>query len=185
MRAVILDGPQQFTVREVETPQADGNKVLIKINRVGICGSDLHMWRAGELKGLIMGHEFCGTVIDPGALKGSLKTGDRVTAFPMNPCGTCSACKMGMINMCETGMANIMGAGFPGAYGEYFAARPDMVKRLPDSRIRGLFPRSIFINSKKPQFWGLHLKCFLYSTGFARISRFLNSFLFCGCSISI
>jgi L-iditol 2-dehydrogenase len=133
MRAVILEGPKTMVVREVPTPKSNGNKVLIKISKVGICGSDLHMWKAGELKGLIMGHEFCGTVVDPGCLQDTLKEGDRVTAFPMNPCGKCSACKVGMINMCESGMANIMGAGFPGAFAEYFLARPDMVRKLPDN----------------------------------------------------
>lgn len=133
MRAMVLEGRRQLAIKDVEKPQVDGSRVLIKLSRIGICGSDIHLWKSGEPKGMIMGHEFCGTIEDPGALKGKLKVGDRVTALPMNPCGKCTACKKGLFNICEIGMANAMGVGFPGAYTEYMALRSDLVRTLPDS----------------------------------------------------
>lgn len=69
MRAVCLDGPKQLVVKEVDMPKADGEKVLVKVSDVGICGSDIHLWEQGQRIGLIMGHEFAGTVVDAGALK--------------------------------------------------------------------------------------------------------------------
>ncbi len=132
MRAIILEDVKKVLVKDIEKPQADKEKVLVKISKVGICGSDVHLWRSGEPRGMIMGHEFCGTVENPGALKGTLKKGDRVTSLPMNPCGKCASCKQGLFNICEIGMANAMGVGFSGAYAEYVLLRPDLIRKLPD-----------------------------------------------------
>lgn len=132
MRVVVLDGPRKLSVVEKPAPQADGNKVLIKISKVGICGSDLHMWDKGERVGLVMGHEFSGTVVDAGLLKDSLKFGDRVTALPLDPCLKCVSCLRGDINMCLNPLVS-PGIRADGAYAEYLACRPDMIRKLPDS----------------------------------------------------
>ncbi|HZK84995.1 MAG TPA: alcohol dehydrogenase catalytic domain-containing protein [Desulfosporosinus sp.] len=132
MRVVVLDGPKKLSVVEKPTPQADGKKVIIKISKVGICGSDLHMWEKGERVGLVMEHEFSGTVVDAGLLKDSLKVGDRVTALPLDPCLKCVSCLKGDINMCLNPVAS-PGIRADGAYAEFFACRPDMIRKLPDS----------------------------------------------------
>lgn len=133
MRAVVLEGAKKYSVKEVPVPQADGNKVIINVSLGGVCGTDISVWKSGEPIGMIGCHEFIGTVVDPGALKETLKVGDRVTALPMDPCGICYACQNGLIAICEKGMANVMGAGFPGAFAEFVAVRPDMIKKIPDS----------------------------------------------------
>lgn len=133
MKAVTIAGKKQLKVAETETPKADGSKVLVEVAKVGICGSDLHMWENGDRVGLIMGHEFCGKVVDPGALKDTLNVGDRVTVLPLNPCGECINCKHGKVNNCVNGLAASPGITAPGAYTEFFAARPDMVRKLPDT----------------------------------------------------
>lgn len=133
MRAVAIAGKKQLSVVETETPKPDGKNVIIKISQVGICGSDLHIWANGDPPGLVMGHEFAGTVADPGALKDTLKVGDRVTALPINPCGECPPCKSGHFNMCAHGLDAAPGITSPGAYAEYFVSRPDMVRKLPDT----------------------------------------------------
>ena len=133
MRAVCLDGPKQLVVKEVDMPKADGEKVLVKVSDVGICGSDIHLWEQGQRIGLIMGHEFAGTVVDAGALKDSLKVGDRVTVLPLNPCGECEPCKKGNSKGCLNALAASPGITAPGAYAEYYLARPDMVRKLPDN----------------------------------------------------
>lgn len=132
MKVVVLDGPKQLSVVEKHTPQADGKKVIIKVAKVGICGSDLRMWEKGERVGLVMGHEFCGTVIEPGPLQDSLQVGDRVTALPLDPCLKCVACLRGDINMCLNPVAT-PGIRADGAYAEFFACRPDMIRKLPDN----------------------------------------------------
>lgn len=133
MQAVSIEGKKQLKVVETETPKSDGNKVIVEVAKVGICGSDLHLWENGDRIGLIMGHEFCGKVVDPGALKETLNIGDRVTVLPLNPCGKCVNCKHGKANTCINGLAASPGITAPGAYAQFYAARPDMVRALPDN----------------------------------------------------
>src|SRR5665647_2763100 len=100
MKAVAIDGKCKLKMLDADKPQATDTKVLIKVERTGICGSDLHMWHNGIPVGLIMGHEFAGVVVDPGPAKNVLKIGDRVNAEPGNPCMECKFCKKGMYNAC-------------------------------------------------------------------------------------
>jgi len=137
MRAVRLVGPRQLEIAEVAKPEADGENVVIQVSACGICGSDLHYWEIGVgmdgQPGLIMGHEFCGCIDDPGSRK-DLSAGDRVTALPLNPCGNCDTCRRGLLNICMEGMKRPNpGNNSPGAYAEYIMVRPDMVRKLPDS----------------------------------------------------
>ena len=133
MKAVKIEGSKKLAVVDSPVPQADGTKVVIKITTVGICGSDLHIWDNGDRVGLIMGHEFCGTVVDPGSRE-DLKVGDRVTALPLNPCGECPICKDPRFHTCMNSLKNgSPGVTSAGAYAEYFASRPDMVRKLSDT----------------------------------------------------
>jgi len=133
MRAVKIEGPKQLSAVDTAIPQPDGNKVIIKISKCGICGSDIHMWENGDRIGMIMGHELGGTVIDAGSRE-DLKVGDRVTAIPINPCGECIMCKSNHNHMCINGLKNgSPGVTSDGAYAQYFASRPDMVRKLPDT----------------------------------------------------
>ncbi|NPV26552.1 MAG: alcohol dehydrogenase catalytic domain-containing protein [Firmicutes bacterium] len=132
MRAVKLVGKKQLATVETDTPKTDGNQVIIKVSRVGICGSDIHIWEKGERSELIMGHEFCGTVVDPGALKDTISVGDRVAVIPLNPCGKCGPCTSGQPKYCVNSLAASPGVTATGGYAEYYAARPYMVRKLPD-----------------------------------------------------
>ena len=137
MRAVKLTGPKKLEVVETNAPAPDGKNVIIKVTACGICGSDLHYWELGVdmngLPGLIMGHEFSGTVVEPGS-RNDLSYGDRVTALPVDPCGQCYNCCNGISNICLNGMKRpAPGNNAPGAYAEFISVRPDMVRRLPNS----------------------------------------------------
>lgn len=66
MKAVAIKDVKQFEIKEIPEPKADGKKVIIEVSKTGICGSDIHYWVNGEPKGLVMGHEFSGVVLDPG-----------------------------------------------------------------------------------------------------------------------
>ena len=137
MKAVKLTGPKQLELVEIEAPQPDGNNVIIKVSACGICGSDLHYWHAGKGMGgvsdLIMGHEFSGIVADPGN-RDDLTAGDRVTALPLDPCGLCAACRARHVNICLRALKrSIPGNNSPGAFAEFLALRPDMVRKLPDT----------------------------------------------------
>jgi 2-desacetyl-2-hydroxyethyl bacteriochlorophyllide A dehydrogenase len=120
-------------MKDVPVPVSNGKDVIIKVTQVGMCGSDIHILDQGERVGLIMGHEFVGKVVDPGAPQATLKVGDRVTVIPLNPCGTCAMCKIGKFNQCLNGLKASPGVSSAGAYTEFYASRPDMVRKLPDS----------------------------------------------------
>lgn len=134
MKAAVLEDIKKFKITEVEPPKPDNNKVIIDIIKTGICGSDIHNWDAGEPKGLIMGHEFTGKVVDPGS-RIDLNIGDRVTALPISPCGHCEACETGNPQYCTETWTHAIGLSLdnPGGLTNRIAVRPDMVLKLPDN----------------------------------------------------
>ena len=134
MKCVKLIGKREFEVGEIEEPVKKDGYVLIDVKKAGICGSDIHYWDIGEPKGLVLGHEYCGIVTDPGN-RDDLKVGDRVTALPISPCGKCSACLTGNIQYCKETWANATGLSLTnsGALAPKMAIREDMVLKVPDN----------------------------------------------------
>ena len=134
MKAVAIKGVKEFEIKNIDEPVPDGKNVIVEIIRCGICGSDIHYWVDGNPKGLIMGHEFCGKVVDPGNRK-DLNVGDRVTALPISPCGECDACKSGNVQYCRSTWTNAVGLSLnnPGALTEKIKIRPDMVIKVNDN----------------------------------------------------
>lgn len=134
MKAALLEDVKKFKIGEIEEPKPDNNKVIIDIIKTGICGSDLHNWNAGNPKGLVMGHEFTGKVVNPGSRQ-DLKNGDRVTALPISPCGHCEACETGNPQYCKETWTHAIGLSLdnPGGLTRQIAVRPDMVIKLSDN----------------------------------------------------
>jgi len=137
MRVVKLTRPRVLESVEEPEPAADGQNVVINVSACGVCGSDLHYWEMGTgmdgAPGLIMGHEFCGTVADAGP-RSDLAPGDRVTYIPLNPCNACPMCEKGWFHLCPRAFTRpVPGNNAPGAFAEKVAGRPDMVRRLPDT----------------------------------------------------
>lgn len=135
MKAIVLKEPKRLELMDVAPPHADGENVIIDVLACGICGSDIHYWEMGfgmaGVQDLILGHEFCGTVSDPGA-RGDLLPGDRVTYIPLNPCGGCPTCAKGLFQLCPNSWKrSIPGNNAPGAFAEKVALRADMVRKLP------------------------------------------------------
>ena len=134
MKCLKIVDTKKFELSEVEKPISKDGSVVIKVNSCGICGSDIHYWTSGQIKNLVMGHEFAGTVIDNGA-RTDLKPGDRVTGLPISPCFKCDACRTGNVQYCKGTWTNAVGLSmtYPGAYAEYTSVHPEMVKRIPDN----------------------------------------------------
>lgn len=134
MKCVKLEGPKNLVPATIEAPISKKGSVVIKVEACGICGSDIHNWDMGEPRGLIMGHEFAGRVVDPGNRK-DLNVGDKVTGLPISPCGTCDACKTGNPQYCRSTWTKAVGLSLtnPGGYAEYTSCRSDLVKKLPNS----------------------------------------------------
>lgn len=97
MKALVYTGPESLEMRQVGRPEPGEGDVLIEIEAVGICGSDMHAYLGHDERRpapLILGHEAAGTVIEgPGA-------GRRVTVNPLVTCGICPACLSGRANLC-------------------------------------------------------------------------------------
>lgn len=139
MKAAFLIEPGKIEIREVETPKPQKNEVLIKIKNVGICGSDKHIYKKGELAQskvnlpFILGHECSGEVVELGKDVKGIKIGDRVTVEPSITCGICEFCTRGLYNMC----VDYKPLGLPpdnqGVMVEYIAHRYDRCFLLPEN----------------------------------------------------
>jgi len=100
MRAVVVQAPRHLAVEKVADPTPEAGQVVLRVSACGICGSDLHLHQAGLLPpGAIMGHEFCGEVVERA---GELRSGDRVCALPTLSCGRCARCQSGLGAYCTT-----------------------------------------------------------------------------------
>ena len=134
MKCVKIVDVKKLELSEMEKPVSKNGSVVFKVEAAGICGSDIHNWDNGGPVGLVLGHEFAGTVIDPGCRE-DLKVGDRITGLPISPCGVCEACKNGNPQFCFKTWNEAVGLALtnPGAYAEYSSCRADYVKKLPDN----------------------------------------------------
>lgn len=137
MKALRLVEPKRYEIDEIPQPVQDGKHVIIKVDRVGICGSDLTIWRDGRNgvfgDGKIMGHEYTGIVTDPGP-RTDLKIGDRVVGCPLNYCGDCFFCNRGLENLClQTDVKGGPGVTIDGACATYFAIDADKAFKIRDN----------------------------------------------------
>jgi (R,R)-butanediol dehydrogenase/meso-butanediol dehydrogenase/diacetyl reductase len=128
MKAAVFKGIQDLAVEEVPDPIAGPDDVVVAVNVVGICGSDLHTYLQGSFvnPGQIMGHEFAGTVVQVGENVEGLAVGDRLTASPLVPCHDCPRCAEGRYNLCAAAWTQGLAYGRPGAFAQRMAI-PDPV----------------------------------------------------------
>lgn len=136
--AAFLTATQQLEIRDCEMPKVAPDEVLLKIEYIGICGSDAHFFESGKRKEtplpfpFILGHEASATVVELGADVKTLTVGDRVCIEPQKTCGECEMCKTGHYNMCPS-------VEFPsvppydGMLRKYFAFPARLCHKLPDS----------------------------------------------------
>ncbi len=120
MKAVIWLGPRQMEVQEVSGPVPVAGEVTIKVEAVGICGSELSGYlgqNSLRVPPLIMGHEFSGRVEALGEDMTGLNVGDLVTVNPLITCGKCAFCQQGLENLCT--QRKLIGAHRSGAFAEF------------------------------------------------------------------
>lgn len=105
-KAIFMSGTNNMIWKDIPMPQLSLDDVLIKVEAVGICGSDMHYYQHGKIGSfivqgdLILGHEASGTVIKVGENVKNLKEGDRVAMEPGVTCGYCEFCVTGKYNLC-------------------------------------------------------------------------------------
>ena len=141
MRALVLTGPHQAQVQQVRAPVAGAGQVVVDVERVGICGTDMELY-TGEMGYLRTGaawyplrpgHEWCGVVSAVGADVDAGWVGHRVTGDTMLGCGRCDRCRGGRHHVCANRSEIGIRSGFPGALAERIAVPATALHRLPDT----------------------------------------------------
>lgn len=133
MRALVYQGPMTMMVEQVPDPVPGPGQVLVQVQAVGICGSDVHgfIGKTGRRKPpMIMGHEATGVVAQVGADVTHFRPGDRVVINPILSCGACRNCRAGRPNICLDRHA--LGVDLPGAYADYVQVAERMLYPMPD-----------------------------------------------------
>ena len=134
MRASYYHGNRTFRTGSAPMPVPGAGDALLRVRRVGICGTDLHIFQ-GHLDhrvpiGGIIGHETFAEIAAAPAGSG-FAAGDRVVVEPVLFCGTCRACRMGATYLCYN--LKVLGVDAPGGMQEYWTVPIDRILRVPDS----------------------------------------------------
>jgi L-iditol 2-dehydrogenase len=138
MKVSIMTGIGKMGYTERDIPQPKANEVLVKLEYVGVCGSDLHYYESGRIGDYIvkppfvLGHEAGGVVVELGSEVKHLKVGDKVALEPGKTCGHCEFCREGKYNLCP----DVIFFATPpvdGVFQEYVAHEAELCFKLPDS----------------------------------------------------
>ena len=138
MKTAVMLGIGEMGFEERDIPQVKDDEVLVKLEYVGICGSDLHYYETGAIGDyvveppFVLGHEPGGTVVEVGKNVTHLKAGDRVALEPGKTCGHCEFCKTGRYNLCPD-VVFFATPPVDGVFQEYVAHEADLCFKLPDN----------------------------------------------------
>lgn len=138
MKVAVMEGigKMGYTRRPIPTPRAD--EVLVKLEYVGICGSDMHYYETGAIGDyvvkppFVLGHEPGGTVVEVGSNVTHLKVGDRVALEPGKTCGHCEFCRQGKYNLCPD-VVFFATPPVDGVFQEYVAHEAALCFKLPEN----------------------------------------------------
>lgn len=132
MRQAIVTAPGKIEFGEAAEPIAGPGQVRIRIQRIGVCGSDIHVFHGKHPfvnYPLVQGHEYAGVIDAVGEHVSHIKVGDKVTATPQEVCGKCPPCRRGQYNACED--LKVRGFQAPGCAQDYFVTEADKIIMLP------------------------------------------------------
>lgn len=133
MKQAVMTKPGSIDFIEIPTPDIGEMEVLVRIVRIGVCGSDIHVYHGKHpytSYPVVQGHEISGEIASIGAKVTEFKLGDRVTIQPQVVCGKCYSCTHERYNICDE--LKVMGFQTTGMASEYFAVDADKVIKLPD-----------------------------------------------------
>jgi len=133
MWQAVLERPEKIIFREVKKPVVSDSEVLIKVKRIGICGSDIKAYYGKHpyIKcPIVQGHEFSGLIVDRGKAVRSLHLKDRVTVRPQLVCGQCYLCQQGNYHICNE--LKVIGCQAEGAAQEYIKVDESLAVKLPE-----------------------------------------------------
>ena len=142
MRGVVFLGDRKLELREFDDPKPGPGEVIVQMKASGMCGSDLHFYRAvggaaslglGTTGPVIAGHEPCGVVAERGAgvSERDAPTGQRVGIHHYKGCGLCKHCRVGWAQLCPNGFV-VYGATGHGGHAKYMKVPASTLVPLPD-----------------------------------------------------
>lgn len=134
MLQAVMTSPGKIEFNDVPAPELMEGEVLIKIMRIGVCGSDIHVYHGKHpytSYPVVQGHEVSGEVAKVGRGVVQFKVGDKVTIQPQVVCGNCYPCTHGSYHICDE--LKVMGFQTTGMASEYFAVDAKKVLKLPDN----------------------------------------------------
>ncbi len=132
MKALVYTQPGEMQLLDRPMPALADGEVVLKIEAVGICGSDMHAWHGHDPRrkpGLVLGHEFVGTIAESAA--SGFEAGTRWTGNPLITCGNCEYCVQGRNNLCAN--RSMVGMTRPGAYAEYMSIPAASLIAMPQA----------------------------------------------------
>jgi L-iditol 2-dehydrogenase len=138
MRVALLTRPRSVGIVERPTPRPGPGEVLVRVDAVGVCGSDTHYYDHGRIgrfvvtAPLVLGHEPAGTITELGAGVPAQRVGERVSIEPGIPDGTCRWCLGGRYNLCPA-MRFLATPPVDGAFAEYLAVPAAFAHPVPDT----------------------------------------------------
>jgi len=170
VKAIVLNGPNDFSLQEIEDPVPGPEDVKIQVRMTGICGTDIHLLRGKNpfaAYPLIPGHEYMGEILSAPA-NSHLKKGDRVTALPAEGCGKCEACKSGRLPHCPE--FKFIGVRLPGGcfaervVAHYKRAFP-LPKKMGDEVGAMVEPTAVAVHSNRRADMGKGMKVLVIGCG--------------------
>ena len=135
MRQAVMISPGVIEFQEIPKPESLGeDEVLLKIERIGVCGSDIHVFHGkhpATTYPVVQGHEYSATVHATGSNVRSVSPGMKATAGPQLVCGKCGPCLRGQYNVCQE--LKVQGFQAPGVAQDYFLVPEERIIPIPDS----------------------------------------------------
>lgn len=134
MLQAVMTSPGRIEFNHLDRPQPADDEVLIEVKRIGVCGSDIHVYHGVHpytRYPVVQGHEVGGLVAGFGSRVQGFEPGDKVVFMPQVTCGECYPCRHGMYHICDS--LKVMGFQTGGAAQEYFPVKADMVLKLPET----------------------------------------------------
>jgi 2-desacetyl-2-hydroxyethyl bacteriochlorophyllide A dehydrogenase len=130
MRQILLNAPGEFVERNVPRPETREGQALVRVHRVGVCGSDFHAFAGRHpiyTYPRVLGHELSGEIIEVRENSCGLYAGDRCAIEPYISCGRCRTCKVGRTNCCEE--LRLLGVHVDGGMQEFLAVPIELLHR--------------------------------------------------------
>ncbi len=147
MKSIVCEKPGEFLLKEKEAPKRKSNEALLQINKVGICGTDLHAYGGNQAffkYPRILGHELASEVLEIEENSKGIKRGDKVVVMPYISCGSCIACRNGKTNCCTN--LSVLGVHSDGGMQEQIVVPADILlpaNNLTDDQMAIVEPLAI------------------------------------------